>query len=244
MNLTADEADDYAYMVANGASVYYRVTPCGTGQWKYGCTQTNAGAGEDAGLVKTDGGPDGGSPTYVRRRHLQLLALAREAGSKFRFAFSTPTNYVNCQNSRPRACRYRRRVEPARHPGLREQWRHRPGDGPHGPPLLGEVRGGHPGSLGSDRHPVRRRPTSGRWLHRVAPRGLPRRRRSRASPTTRARRSPGETASGPYYSPPGNGTMFFTTLSVPVCPGGVRTRRPASATTTTTSVTPSRRRVT
>ena len=31
---------------------------------------------------------------------------------------------------------------------------------------------------------------------------------------------PWRNCAGLYYTPPGNGAMFFTTLSVPVCPGG------------------------
>jgi hypothetical protein len=78
VNLDASEADDYAYMVAHGASVYYR----GHAVWKgnesqYGCTQTKtAAATGDAGAYDFSKSP--------------------EKGMDFRFAFSTPTNYVNC----------------------------------------------------------------------------------------------------------------------------------------------------
>ncbi len=94
VNLDPSEADDYAYMVAHGASVYYR----GHAVWKgTSCTETNAGPGPaDAGLVPVDGGPEGGVPSYTEGGY--DFAVAPEQGMNFRFAFSTPTNYVNCQN--------------------------------------------------------------------------------------------------------------------------------------------------
>lgn len=98
VNLDESEADDYAYMVAHGASVYYR----GHAVWKganpsnpYKCTQTNAGPGPDAGRV--DGGADAGAPSSAADGGYDF-AGEPQAGMNFRFAFSTPTDYVNCQN--------------------------------------------------------------------------------------------------------------------------------------------------
>lgn len=98
VNLDASEAADYAYMVKSGASVYYR----GHATWKGSastCTQTMTGPGPHIERVPVDGGPEGGSPTYVDGGY----DFAREPvegprGMAFRFAFSTPTSYVNCQN--------------------------------------------------------------------------------------------------------------------------------------------------
>jgi hypothetical protein len=88
VNLDPGEDADYAYMVANGYSVLY----VGTATWAgglstFGCTQTqtNAGGSGDAGADAGDGGYDFTKipPTMT-----------------FRLGFSTPTNYVNCQNER------------------------------------------------------------------------------------------------------------------------------------------------
>ena len=101
VNLDESEAADYAYMVAHGASVYYR----GHTVWKGNdpnnsmgpCIQGNAGPGPDAGLIRVDGGPDGGVPSYTRDGGYDF-AVEPQAGMNFRFAFSTPTSYVNCVN--------------------------------------------------------------------------------------------------------------------------------------------------
>jgi hypothetical protein len=101
VNLDASEADDYAYMVANGASVYYR----GHAVWKGNdpsnpyspCVQSNAGPGATTELVHIDGGAEAGTPTYTTSGGYNF-AGEPQSGMSFRFAFSTPTNYVNCQN--------------------------------------------------------------------------------------------------------------------------------------------------
>jgi hypothetical protein len=77
VNLTADERDDFDLMVRNGYSVLY----VGTATWMgskspYGCTQTTA-----------SGDPDGGYDFS-----------AMPPSMTFRLGFSTPTDYVNCQN--------------------------------------------------------------------------------------------------------------------------------------------------
>jgi hypothetical protein len=89
VNLDSSEDAYFDLMVQKGYSVLY----VGHATWKgdqspYPCTQTNAGAGADAGI--TDAGPtyvDGG---YDFSKTPQSFT--------FKFGFSTPTNYVNCQN--------------------------------------------------------------------------------------------------------------------------------------------------
>jgi hypothetical protein len=81
VNLDASEAADFAFMVENGYSVLY----VGTAQWNgdqspYGCVQTS-----------TNGEVDGGDAGYD-------FSKLPNAGMHFRLGFSTPTNYVNCQN--------------------------------------------------------------------------------------------------------------------------------------------------
>jgi hypothetical protein len=82
VNLDPGENDDYAFMVRNGYSVLYVGTATWAGsQSRFGCTQTNTGDTADGG----DGGYDFSRlPTTMT----------------FRLGFSTPTNYVNCQNER------------------------------------------------------------------------------------------------------------------------------------------------
>jgi hypothetical protein len=100
VNLDPTQASDYAYMVAHGASVYYR----GHAVWKgddpsnpYPCTQTNAGPGPTTDFVHVDGGADAGVPTYTADGGYDFAGEPLR-GMNFRFAFSTPTDYVNCQN--------------------------------------------------------------------------------------------------------------------------------------------------
>jgi hypothetical protein len=81
VNLTPDEAADFELMVQNGYSVLY----VGTASWignqsTYGCTQTVVATG-DGGTI--DAGYD----------FTQLPQTM-----SFKLGFSTPTNYVNCQN--------------------------------------------------------------------------------------------------------------------------------------------------
>jgi hypothetical protein len=219
VNLDPTEADDYAYMVANGASVYYR----GHAVWEgnnspYGCSQTNAGAGIDAGLVVTDGGPDGGSPTYVDGGY--DFTKMPENGMNFRFAFSTPTNYVNCQNytaagmgiggeANPRGVQISSAGSAIAQVTVHMDhpfWQSFAEDTPvHWDDIAGQyvgvatpAAGGFIESHIDDFHGVPFQPFTDHT-------GTP---------------LPWRNCSGMYYTPPGNGAMFFTTLSVPVCPGG------------------------
>ena len=143
----------------------------------------------------------------------------------FRFAFSTPTNYVNCQNytahgngrSAARTTRAASRSRRASstiaqvtvhmdHPF----WESFAEDTPvHWDQIAAQY-------VGVDA--ARRR------LHRVAHRGLQAASRSRPSPTTTGTPLPWRNCSGPNYTPPGNGQMFFSTLSVPGLPAAAPTR--------------------
>jgi hypothetical protein len=105
VNLDPSEAADYAYMVEHGASVYYRGHAAFRGDDPsnpYTCTETNAGPGPATDYVHVDGGPEAGVPTYTpfTRDGGGGYDFVGEplAGMNFRFAFATPTNYVNCQN--------------------------------------------------------------------------------------------------------------------------------------------------
>jgi hypothetical protein len=96
VNLDDSEAADYAMMVQNGWSVFYR----GTAVWKgddpgnpYTCVQTNAGQGEDAGLVQEG---DADVPTYADGGY--DFTQMDKLNFSFTLGFPTPTNYVNCQN--------------------------------------------------------------------------------------------------------------------------------------------------
>ena len=96
VNLDSSEADDYAYMVANGYSVLY----VGTATWAGGagnplgpCTQTNVNAGAIA--RPGDGGSEAGTAASVASGYDFTLMPPT---LQFRMGFSTPTDYVNCQN--------------------------------------------------------------------------------------------------------------------------------------------------
>jgi hypothetical protein len=110
VNLTADEQADYQYMVANGASVYYHGTATwnGTqagGQTGFGICSTDpqtdydnnaqtcaiATSGTDADGGTDDGGGTGTCPSIYDFSQLPQTMT-------FQFAFATPTNYVNCVN--------------------------------------------------------------------------------------------------------------------------------------------------
>ena len=219
VNLDPSEADDYAYMVAYGASVYYRGHAVWQGdQSTYGCSQTNAGAGLDAGLVVTDGGPEGGSPTYVDGGY--DFTKMPEKGMNFRFAFSTPTNYVNCQNytapgmgiggeANPRGVQVSMSGSAIAQVTVHMDhpfWQSFAEDTPvHWDDIAGQYvgvagpkDGGFIESHVDDFHGVPFQPFTDHT-------GTP---------------LPWRNCAGPNYTPPGNGAMFFTTLSVPVCPGG------------------------
>jgi hypothetical protein len=113
VNLTSDEQADYQYMVQKGASVYYY----GTAQWAgnqggqsgFGLCSTNpqtdlssgnqtcatASSGAGDGGLEGGSGDDGGLPSTCPNAY-NFAQLPQSM--TFQFAFSTPTNYVNCVN--------------------------------------------------------------------------------------------------------------------------------------------------
>lgn len=220
VNLDATEMDDYAYMVAHGASVYYR----GHAVWKggdsmYGCVQTNAGAPLDAGLVHVDGGPEGGTPVYADGGY--DFTKEPEKGMDFRFAFSTPTNYVNCQNytaqgmgvggeSSPRGIQVSTSQSAIAQVTVHMDhpfWESFAEDTPvHWDQIAAQYVGvagplddaGFIESHIDDFHGV---PFQGFTDHAGTP-------------------IPWRNCAGSNYTPPGDGQMFFSTLSVPVDPHG------------------------
>jgi hypothetical protein len=220
VNLDPSEADDYAYMVAHGASVYYR----GHAVWKgnessFGCTQTSAGMGDHVGLVQVDGGPDGGSPTYVDGGYdFARAAVDGPKGMNFRFAFATPTNYVNCQNYTAQGVGIGGEASPRGvqvtssgsviaqvtihmdHPF----WESFAEDTPvHWDQIAAQYVGvpspPDGGLIESHLEDFRGVPFQGFSDHQGTP-------------------LPWRNCSGLHYTPPGNGQMFFSTLSVPVDP--------------------------
>ena len=100
MNLDATEAADYAYMAAGGYSVYYYGTATWAGDQNGSaagftgmCTQTSTGVastGADAGTAEGGGADDAGIGGYDFTRLPPTMT--------FQLGFSTPTNYVNCVN--------------------------------------------------------------------------------------------------------------------------------------------------
>jgi hypothetical protein len=110
VNLTADEQADYQYMVQNGASVYYHGTATwagtrGGGQTGFGtcssdpqtdykngaqtCASATSASDDDGGMG--DGGGGGSCPSIYDFSQLPQTMT-------FQFGFPTPTNYVNCVN--------------------------------------------------------------------------------------------------------------------------------------------------
>jgi hypothetical protein len=217
VNLDDSEAADFALMVQKGYSVFYR----GTAVWKgndpsstYTCVQTNAGAGEDAGLVEQG---DAEVPTYADGGY-NFSAIDNLTFS-FTLGFPTPTNYVNCQNmtgggqplpgedyargvfASPSQSQITQVTVHMDHPF----WESFEEDTPvHWDDIAAQY-------VGSTANPVpvnledfvgiRFHP----WFDKT---GTP---------------LPWRNCVGPYYTPPGNGQMFFSTLSVPIDPNGTCT---------------------
>jgi hypothetical protein len=215
VNLDESEAADFALMVQKGYSVFYR----GTAVWKgndptstYSCVQTNAGAGEDAGLVQEG---DAEVPTYADGGY-DFSAIDSLTFS-FTLGFPTPTNYVNCQNmtggGQPLPGEdYARGVFASASQSQITQvtvhmdhpfWESFEEDTPvHWDDIASQY-------VGSTANPVpvnledfvgvRFHP----WFDKT---GTP---------------LPWRNCVGPYYTPPGNGQMFFSTLSVPIDPNAM-----------------------
>lgn len=219
VNLDATEAEDYAYMVAHGASVYYR----GHAVWKggessFGCTETSTAPGAHPGLVTVDGGPEAGSATYVDGGYdFARAAVDGPKGMDFRFAFSTPTNYVNCQNYTAQGVGIGGEASPR---GIQV--------GTSGSAIAQvTVHMDHPfwESFAED-SPVRWDQIAAQYVGVAPPdgglveahlddlRGVP----FQGFTDDQGTPLPWRSCAGTSYPPPGNGQMFFSTLSVPVDP--------------------------
>jgi hypothetical protein len=203
VNLTSDEAADFQAMVANGYSVFYRGHLTWNGaQSPYGCTSTSA-----ATSTATDGGTDAGYD-YTQMPN---------AGIDLAFGFSTPTDYVNCQNQSL--------------PGMPN-----PGeDYPRGIQVSPSqsaiaqvtIHMDHPfwESL-AENSPVHFDQIAAQYVGRSSPtahtedmKGVP----FYAFTDRAGTPLPWRNCAGSYYMTPGNGQMRFDTLSVPIDPHGTCT---------------------
>ncbi len=217
VNLDPSEAADFALMVEKGYSVFYR----GTAVWKgddpgnpYSCVQTNAGAGQDAGLVQEG---DAEVPTYTDGGY--DFSQIDKLTFSFTLGFATPTNYVNCQNMTGGGTPlpgedYARGVFASASQSTITQvtvhmdhpfWESFQEDTPvHWDNIAAQYVGSTANPvpvnvedfMGVQFHP---------WFDKT---GTP---------------LPWRNCVGSNYSPPGNGQMFFSTLSVPINPQGVCT---------------------
>jgi hypothetical protein len=194
VNLSADEAADFESMVDSGYSVLYVGTATWLGsQSQYGCTQTSAGAAPDAG-------------TYDFTRMPPTMT--------FRLGFSTPTNYVNCQNQTMQGMPvggedYPRGIQASPSQSAIAQvtvhmdhpfWESFAEDSPvH----LDQIAAQYVGVAGVPE--ARVEDMKGVPFYAFTDRaGTP---------------LPWRNCSGPNYTPPGSAQMFFNPLSVPVNPG-------------------------
>jgi hypothetical protein len=217
VNLDSSEAADFALMVQKGYSVFYR----GTAVWKgddpgnpYPCVQTNAGAGQDAGLL-TEG--DASVATYVDGGY--DFSQMDKLSFSFTLGFPTPTNYVNCQNmtggGQPLPGEdYARGVAASPSQSTITQvtvhmdhpfWESFQEDTPvHWDNIAAQYVGSTANPV-----PVNTEDFVGIAFHPWSDKtGTP---------------LPWRNCVGSYYSPPGNGQMFFSTLSVPIDPQGTCT---------------------
>jgi hypothetical protein len=107
VNLTSDEMDDYNYMVAHGNSVYYygsaNWTGNQTGVAGFGlCSAdppTDYAAGQQTCAVATgigDGGTEDAAAAGSCASDYDFAQLPQQM--TFQLGFSTPTSYVNCDN--------------------------------------------------------------------------------------------------------------------------------------------------
>jgi hypothetical protein len=210
VNLTPDEAADFQSMVDNGYSVLYVGTATWLGsQSQYGCTQTSAGVGIDAGPSMADGGDAGGSASGGAYDFTRMPPTMT-----FHLGFSTPTNYVNCQNQTMQGMPvggedYPRGIQASPSQSAIAQvtvhmdhpfWESFAEDSPvHWDQIAAQYVGatGVPEARVEDM------------------KGVPFYAFTDKSGTP----LPWRNCSGPNYTPPGNAQMFFNPLSVPVNPG-------------------------
>jgi hypothetical protein len=196
VNLTPDEAADYDVMVQNGYSVFYRGHLTWKGdQSQYGCTSTVAGSGA------TDGG-DGGYD----------YGAMPNAGIDLAFGFATPTDYVNCQNMALQGTplegeNYPRGIQVSPSQSAVAQI---------------TVHMDHPfWESFAENSPVHFDQIAAQYAGKTSPtatidgmKGVP----FYAFTDATGAPLPWRNCAGPNYSPPGNGQMSFSTLSVPVNP--------------------------
>ncbi len=220
VNLDESEAADFALMVQKGYSVFYR----GTAVWEgnspsnpYTCVQTNAGEGEDAGDIQ-----EGDAEVATYRDGGYDFSQIDNLQFSFTLGFPTPTNYVNCQNMTGGGTPlpgedYARGVFASASQSEITQvtvhmdhpfWESFEEDTPvHWDNIAaqyvgkGSADGGFVPVNTEDFVSVRFHP----WYDST---GTP---------------LPWRNCVGPYYTPPGNGQMFFSTLSVPIDPNGTCT---------------------
>jgi hypothetical protein len=244
VNLDEGEMADLAYMVQQGYSVMY----VGTATWNgsastYGCTQTNAGAGPDAGLAivseapgtgdggtadgtVADGGADATPPvavaTYVDGGYnFNNLPWTAPDGTHptmtFRLGFATPTNYENCQNMtsplQPLPGEdYARGLQTSTSQSTIAQV---------------TVHMDHPfWESFAENSPIHWDQIASQYVGEMSPmatiedmKGVP----FYAFTDKTGTPLPWRNCAGPWYTPPNNGQMAFSTLSVPVNPQGMCT---------------------
>jgi hypothetical protein len=214
VNLDQGEAADFAYMVQQGYSVMY----VGTATWNGNaspyapCTQTNAGAGTDAGLLTT---ADGGTVATYADGGYDFTKMP--ATMTFRLGFSTPTNYENCQNMtstlQPLPGEdYARGLQISTSQSTIAQV---------------TVHMDHPfWESFAENSPIHWDDIAAQYVGETSPmatvedmKGVP----FYAFTDKTGTPLPWRNCAGPYYTPPNNGQMAFSTLSVPVNPQGTCT---------------------
>jgi len=214
VNLTADEMADYATMVQNGYSVFYRAHLTWKGdQSKYPCVTTNAGAGPDAGLQ--DAGGDAATVTYVDGGYDYSKMPTK--GIDVAFGFPTPTHYVNCQNQLGTGTpnpgeNYPRGLQVSPSQSVIAQV---------------TVHMDHPfWESFAENSPVHFDQIAAQYVGQTNPvtkiedfKGVPFYAFTDKSGTP----LPWRNCAGPNYTPPGNGQMAFDTLSIPIDPHGTCT---------------------
>jgi hypothetical protein len=215
VNLDSSELADFDLMVQKGYSVFYSGTATWMGdQSPYGCTQTNAGAGPSAGLA--DAGDGGAEPTYVDGGY-DYTRMPKSIN--FKLGFATPTNYVNCQNMTLQGTPnpnedYPRGIQVSSSQSTIAQvtvhmdhpfWESFAEDSPvHWDQIAAQYVGVDAGSTGIPE--ARTEDMIGVPFYAFTDHtGTP---------------LPWRNCAGSYYTPPGNGQMAFSTLSVPVNPQG------------------------
>jgi hypothetical protein len=217
VNLDSSEAADFDLMVEKGYSVLY----VGMARWKgddpsnpYGCTTSQAGGAEDAGLVQEG---DAEVSTYADGGYdftpMDQLTFA------FKLGFATPTSYVNCQNMTlqqtpnpgedyPRGLAFSPSESTIAQVTVHMDhpfWESFEEDTPvHWDDIAAQYVGSTANPV-----PVRTEDFVGVRFHPWFD--------STGTPL------PWRNCSGSNYSPPGSAQMFFSTLSVPIDPQGACT---------------------